>query len=129
MWRRKGLGVDFMLRFECTQETLAMRDELQLLKGNENLSRLLSQRFRGRCWQETWQDRVIELEGTDRQGLVKLHGLLLAYSWIEQNTGSGSFLQPGVVRQCYRITPAGLKALKMAVVKNTADADGESAAA
>ena len=107
-----------------------MLDELQLLKGNENLSRLLSHyASAGAADRETWQDRVMELEGADRQGLVKLHGFLLAYSWIEQNTGSVSPLQPEVVRQCYRITAAGLKALKMAAVKNDADAEGESVAA
>jgi hypothetical protein len=107
-----------------------MRDELQILKGNENLSRLLSHyAFSGAADRETWQDRVMELEGVDRQGLVKLHGILLAYGWIEQNMGSMSLLQPGVIRQCYRITAAGLKALKTSAVKNDADTDGESAAA
>ncbi len=107
-----------------------MRDELQLLKGNENLSRLLSHYASAvAADRETWQDRVMELEGADRQWLVKLHGILLANSWIEQNTGSVSLFQPGVVRQCYRITAAGLKALKTAAVKNDADTDGESAAA
>jgi hypothetical protein len=107
-----------------------MGDELQLLKGNENLSRLLSHyASAGAADRETWQDRVMELASADRKGLVKLHGILLAYSWIEQNTGSVSLLQPGAVRQCYRITAAGLKALKTAAVKNDADADGESAVA
>ena len=106
-----------------------MLDELQLLKGNENLSRLLSHyASAGAADRETWQDRVMELEGADRQGLVKLHGFLLAYSWIEQNTGSVSPLQPGVVRQCYRITAAGLKALKTGAGKNDAEAEGEAAA-
>ena len=118
-----------MLRFGYTRETLAMRDELQLLKGNENLSWLLGHyASAGAADREKWQDRVMELEGAD-QGLVKLHGILLAYSWIEQNTGSVSPLQPGVVRQCYRITAAGLKALKMAAVKNDADAESEIVAA
>ncbi len=45
-----------------------MRDELQLLKGNENLSRLLSHyASAGAADRETWQDRVMELEGADRQ--------------------------------------------------------------
>ncbi len=119
-----------MLRFGCTRETMAMWDELQLLKGNEKLWWLLSHyASAGAADRETWQDRVMELEAADRQGLVKLHGILLAYSWIEQNTGSGSLLQPGVVRQCYRITAAGLKALKSAAVKNDAKADGDSIAA
>src|SRR6266849_2390425 len=107
-----------------------MRDELQLLKGNANLSRLLSHyATAGAADRETWQDRVIELEGADRQGLVKLHGILLAYGWIEQNTGTVSLLQPGLVRQCYRITAAGLKALRTAAGKSDADAEGEIVAA
>lgn len=107
-----------------------MRDGLQHLKGNENLSRLLSHyASAGAAARETWQDRVMELEGADRQGLVKLHGILLAHRWIDQNTGSVSPLQPGVVRQCYRITAAGFKALKTAAVTNDGDVDGESAAA
>jgi hypothetical protein len=118
-----------MLRFGYTRETLAMRDELQLLKDNKNLSRLLSHyASAGAADRETWQDRVMEMEGADRQALVKLHGILLAYSWIEQNTGSVSLLQPGVVRQCYRISAAGLKALKTAAVKNDAEAEVEAAA-
>jgi hypothetical protein len=111
-------------------ETLAMRDELQLLKGNENLSRLLSHyASAGAADREAWQDRVMELEGADRQGLVKLHGILLAYGWIEQNMGSVSLLQLGAVRQCYRITAAGIKALKVAAVKIDANADYDSMAA
>jgi hypothetical protein len=107
-----------------------MRDELQLLKGNENLSRLLSHyATTGAAERENWQDRVMEQEGIERQGLVKLHGLLLACSWIEQNTGSVSLLQPGVVRQCYRITAAGIKALKAATVEIGANADCDSTAA
>jgi hypothetical protein len=43
------------------------------------------------------------LEGVDRQGLVKLHGIILDYGWIEQNMGSMSVLKLGVIRQCYRI--------------------------
>jgi hypothetical protein len=118
-----------MLAFWRTQEALVMRDELQLLKGNENLSRLLSQyASAGVADGKTWQDRVMELEGIERQGLIKLHGFLLAYGWVEQNTASVSLSQPGVVPQCYRITAAGLKALKSAAVKNDANADDSIAA-
>ena len=118
-----------MLRFGRTRGIVTMRDELQLLKGNENLLRLLSHyASTGAADRETWQDRLMELEGTDRKGLVKLHGILLAYCWVEQNTGTVSLLQPGGVRQCYRITTPGLKALRTAAVKNDAEAEGEAAA-
>jgi hypothetical protein len=105
-----------------------MRDELQFLKGNENQLRLLSHyASAGAADRETWQDRVMELEGADRQGLVKLHGLLLAYGWIEQNTGSVLLPQKDVVRHCYRITGAGFRALKKATVTDGGDADDVAA--
>ncbi len=95
-----------------------MFDELQLLQGNEDLSRLLAHYAdAGAADREAWQDRVMKLEGVERQGLVKLHGRLIAFGWIEQNTGVVPVSQQGVVRQCYRITLAGLRALKKAGAK------------
>ena len=92
-----------------------MFDELQLLQGNEDLSRLLAHYAdAGAADREAWQDRVMELEGVERQGLVKLHGRLIAFGWLEQNTGAVAVSQQGVVRQCYRITLGGLRALKKA---------------
>ena len=40
--------------------------------------------------------------------------LVIAYGWIEQNTGVTPLAKPGVVASCYRITPAGLRALRLA---------------
>jgi hypothetical protein len=44
--------------------------------------------------------------------LVRVHGELLAYGWIEQNKGVVAAGPPGTVARCYWITPAGRKALK-----------------
>jgi len=63
---------------------------------------------------EVWQDRVTELEGIESLQLIKLHGELLAYGWIEQNTGMTPVLKHGLVPHCYRITAAGFKAWKQA---------------
>ena len=46
--------------------------------------------------------------------LVKWHGELIAYGWVEQNTGVVPGVKVGAVLGCYRITPAGVRALKQA---------------
>lgn len=63
---------------------------------------------------DTWQDRLPALAGSDTRQLIKLHGELLAYGWIEQNTGLTPVLKHGLAPLCYRVTPAGLKAWKQA---------------
>jgi hypothetical protein len=62
---------------------------------------------------ETWRDRVMELDGRS-DDLAVLHGELIAQDWVEQNTGATPLIAPGVVAQCYRVTPAGLRAFKQA---------------
>src|SRR5580658_2362436 len=44
---------------------------------------------------EVWQDRLAEMDGLDARQLVRLHGELLAYGWIEQNTGLTPVLKLG----------------------------------
>jgi hypothetical protein len=61
---------------------------------------------------QVWQDRLLEMEGTEARQLVRLHGELLAYGWLEQNTGLAPVLRRGEAPACYRIAPAGLRALK-----------------
>jgi hypothetical protein len=67
---------------------------------------------------EAWQDRLTELEGLDARQLVRLHGELLAYGWIEQNTGLTPVLRHGFAPLCYRVTAPGLKAVKQARSEN-----------
>jgi hypothetical protein len=63
---------------------------------------------------EAWQDRLAEMEGLGPRELVRLHGELLAYGWVEQNTGVTPVPQQGLAPQSYRITRAGLRALEQA---------------
>jgi hypothetical protein len=42
---------------------------------------------------------------------VRLHGELLAYGWLEQNTGVVS-ASSGAPPACYRVTAVGLRALR-----------------
>jgi hypothetical protein len=90
-----------------------MFDELERLRGVKELFALLQHYQQvGEADRQAWQDRLIEMEGVEPRQLVKLHGELLAYGWLEQNTGSTPVLRAGAVANCYRITPAGLRALK-----------------
>jgi hypothetical protein len=61
---------------------------------------------------QTWQDRLAELAGASVRELVQFHGELIAYGWLEQNTGQTPVLRAGSAPACYRVTPAGLRALK-----------------
>ena len=63
---------------------------------------------------EAWQDRRMGLAGAEPRELVWLHGQLIARGWVEQNTGATAVLKPGVVAACYRVTAAGLRALRQA---------------
>ena len=89
-----------------------MTDELELLCQDERLGRLLGHYAEaGAADRAAWLDRVRGLDDVDAAELTRLHGRLLAAAWIEQNTGYAA-PAPGVVRQCYRATPAGRQALR-----------------
>jgi hypothetical protein len=90
-----------------------MFDELERLGENAHLLTLLAHYARaGEVDRETWQDRLMQLDGARPEDLVRLHGELIAYDWIEQNTGLTPAPRGGAVPQCYRVTPAGLRALR-----------------
>jgi hypothetical protein len=92
-----------------------MFDELERLRCVKELLDLLRHyQQAGQADREAWQDRIVEMEGVDPRQLVKLHGELLAYGWLEQNTGLTPVLRAGAAANCYRITPAGIRALKQA---------------
>ena len=88
-----------------------MYDEMDRLREVEGLQRLL-ERYQdlGSDDRLIWRDRVQQLEGCESRELVKLHGELLAYGWIELNTGATTTLQ-GTAQTLYRITSAGIRAL------------------
>lgn len=90
-----------------------MFDELERLRDSKELSALLHHyRQVGEADRQAWQDRLARLEGVEPRQLVKLHGELLAYGWLEQNTGVTLELRTGAAASCYRITAAGIRALK-----------------
>ena len=92
-----------------------MFDEMERLRDVKGLRDLLEHYRRlAAPDRQAWQDRLPQLEGVEPHELVKYHGELLAYGWLEQNTGATPVLQAGAARQCYRVTPAGLRALKQA---------------
>ena len=57
----------------------------------------------------------MQMEGVEPKELVKLHGELIAFNWIEQNTGQ--------VPISYRITQAGQKALRLALESDSDEAE------
>jgi hypothetical protein len=90
-------------------------DDMDYLRASPDLCRLLAHyALRGTADQEDWQDRLRELDGVESRDLTRLHGELIAFSWVEQNTGVTPLAWPGVVAGCYRITAAGQRALKLA---------------
>jgi hypothetical protein len=93
--------------------TEALLDDLQRLREAEALARLLAHYADlGAADREAWQDRAMHLDGVEPRQLVLLHGELIAYGWVEQNTGSTAVLKAGAVAACYRVTAAGLRALR-----------------
>jgi hypothetical protein len=101
-----------------------MFDELERLRGSPELQRLLGH-YDGACGPdpEAWQDRLMELGGAEPRQLVELHGLLIAFGWLEQNTGHGPVPRPGTVPDCYRVTAAGRRAGKLARGTEPVEAD------
>jgi hypothetical protein len=107
-----------------------MTDELDRLHADKNLIDLLDHYAApGEIDREAWQDRVMERAGMDRAALVRLHGELLAFEWIEQNTGIIVNPREGHVASCYRVTAAGLRALKRARNRDDEEEDCPAKAA
>jgi hypothetical protein len=90
-----------------------MLDDMDRLRAHEPLRRLLAHYAQaGAADREAWQDRLMELDGVEPPSLARLHGDLLAYGWIDQNTGALTAWRPGAVLQCYRATSAGQRTLR-----------------
>jgi hypothetical protein len=92
-----------------------MFDEMERLRAAKGLCELLAHYAGlGADDRQVWQDRLGQVDGASARELVQLHGELLAYGWLEQNTGATPVLRKGSVPQCYRVTAAGRRALKQA---------------
>jgi hypothetical protein len=99
-----------------------MEEELQRLRECLELGVLLRQYAEmGETDREAWQDRLMQMDGVEPKQLVQLHGELIAYGWIDQNTGVVSPGPPGSVAKCYRVTAAGRRTLRLAQVSPNID--------
>ena len=102
-------------------------DEMQRLRDDPHLRELLARYVEaGAEDREAWQDRVMALEGAEARDVARLHGELIAYGWVEQNTGATDILRPGVAACCYRATAAGRRALRWSAAP---DDEGQAEAA
>jgi hypothetical protein len=80
------------------------------LRENAHLLSLLSHYAQiGAEDREAWQARLMQMDGLAPKDLTALHGELIAFDWIEQNTGHASFGPDGVLSACYRVTRQGLR--------------------
>jgi hypothetical protein len=61
---------------------------------------------------QVWQDRRMRQGESSPRAVTQMHGELIAYGWVEQNTAETPVLRRDEAPACYRITPAGLRALK-----------------
>ena len=105
--------------------TEALSDGWPRLRECEALARLLTHYAElGATGREARQDRRMNLEGIEPRDLVRLHGHLPARGWLEQNTGATRVLRPGAVAACYRVTAAGLRALRQARDGDPGEDDG-----
>jgi hypothetical protein len=87
-----------------------MFDDSLRLRENPVLLALLSHYAQmGSEDRATWRDRLMQMEGVEPKQLSGLHGELIAFGWIEQNTGQAILRQDGTLSACYRITLHGLR--------------------
>ena len=107
-----------------------MCDEIDRLRGAKELQALLRHyRDLGAADRTAWQDRLCARDGLEPRDLVRLHGELIAFGWVEQNTGVVFGARYGTAPACYRITPAGLRALKQLTVVDQVSAEREARSA
>lgn len=92
-----------------------MSDDIECLAENEPLLQLLQHYAdAGAADRTAWQNRVAEMDGQESKDLIKLHGLLIAFGWVDQNTGA--------IGCGYRATSAGFRALRQVVSARSDDA-------
>lgn len=89
-----------------------MFEELDRLRGDDRLAQLLAHYAEaGKVDRHTWRDRVMEMPGVEPREVSGLHGVLIAFDWIEQNTGHGSNAGEPIGARCYRVTLHGLRTI------------------
>jgi hypothetical protein len=96
-----------------------MLDELDRLRNNPHLLNLLNYYAHlGQENREVWQARLMVIDGLDAADITKLHGELIAFSWVDQNTGH----TPGG----YRITSQGQRAIRLLNGEETSEETAEA---
>jgi hypothetical protein len=105
-----------------------MQDELDRLRANNGLFQLLAQYAQlAEPERSVWQDRVMAMDGMEPTEISKLHGELIAFGWVEQNTGGSPGLRGGVVPACYRVTLAGIRAVQQIQTPEPIEMDKDAA--
>jgi hypothetical protein len=90
-----------------------MFDELERLRDTPELFALLDHYAELAVPdRQAWQDRRMQMDGCEPRQITRLHGELIAYGWLEQNTGVVPVARKGEAPGCYRVTRAGIKALE-----------------
>jgi hypothetical protein len=89
-----------------------MFDEMERLRDSAELFGLLEHyaELAGPD-RQAWHDRRMQLDNCEAKQLTRLHGELMAYGWLEQNTGVVPAARKDEAPGCYRVTRAGIKAL------------------
>ncbi|QJW95393.1 hypothetical protein FTUN_2942 [Frigoriglobus tundricola] len=86
--------------------SVRLREDAHLLSLLSHYARLGSED------RTVWQDRLMQMDGAAPERLTVLHGELIAFDAIEQNTGGARLLPDGTLSMCYRITRHGLGAFR-----------------
>lgn len=88
-----------------------MFNELHRLRDESELFALLDHYADlGSSDRQAWQDRRMDLDRCDAKQLTRLHGELMAFGWLEQNTGAIPVARANAVPGCYRVTREGVRA-------------------
>lgn len=87
-----------------------MFDDIQRLQDDGQLANLLFHfADAGKADRYAWQNRVMAIEGVNPKELTRLHGELIAFDWIEQNSGHTATVAEPIGARCYRVTLNGLR--------------------
>ena len=98
------------------------------LRENGQLLTLLSHYARlGSEDRTVWRDRLMQMDGIEAAQLTVLHGELIAFDGIEQNTGHAVLCPDGTISACYRVTLHGLREFRRLHGLDAVEEHGEPA--
>lgn len=98
------------------------------LRESARLLSLLSHYARaGSGDRAAWQDRLMAMDGVEPRELTALHGELIAFDWVEQDTGHVGLRPDGALAACYRVTQNGLREFRRVSGLEAVEEQAESA--